>query len=82
MNEKVYDFVNGWWPEEDNDSTNLELMDIVNELYDINKYIVKYIPQTKRRINSRIENIKLMSSLDNSFKLIIKEQGLEYKLKQ
>ena len=82
MNEKVYDFVNGWWPEEDNDSTNLELMDIVNELYDINKYIVKYIPQTKGRINSRIENIKLMSSLDNSFKLMIKEQGLEYKLKQ
>ena len=61
MNERVYDFTNYWWSDDDSD---LELMDMVNELYDINQLVIKYVPETKNKILSKMDEIKFMDSID------------------
>ena len=62
MNERVYAYTRKWIDADED--LDLDLMEMVNELYDINQFIIKYVPETKDRIAAAIDNIRFMDHMD------------------
>ncbi len=63
LNEKVYQLsrhtIGYIDDDDDDDDLDLKLMDAVNEFYDLNQFVIKFIPNTKDRILAQQDNIDI-----------------------